>query len=186
MRAKTAESSFWSRNFVKLDVDQNFNFATCDLSTFLRNFSPAGKARFVLARISQSAGVPNCLARRIISMMSASGSATYTSRVVSMSAAISAIRFAHSPRSSACNVTPVTVIVVAWRIVGYMPVRVQPASARLMQPRLLYRKLKAGDPQKLIINQGELVGTGFVLSLHTCVIFRSLNAQSCAWVAILI
>jgi hypothetical protein len=54
--------------------------------------SSSGKQRLFLARTSQSAGVPKSRPQRIISTISASRSATYTSRVSGMSAAISATR----------------------------------------------------------------------------------------------
>ncbi len=55
------------------------------------------------------------------------------------------------------NVTPV---MEAGRIVGYMSVRVKPSRGEVDAAEALYRELKAGNPKKLTINQGEVVGAG--------------------------
>ena len=66
------------------------------------------------------------------------------------------------------NVTPVTVM-EAGRIVGHMSVRLKPSRSEVNTAQARYRKLQAGDPQKLTINQGEVFGAGFRSQLaHMC------------------
>ncbi|CAE6873092.1 hypothetical protein R69658_08255 [Paraburkholderia aspalathi] len=61
-------------------------------STFCQSFSPPSRLRLCVERTSQSAGVPSSSARRISAAISASRSATYTSRVPGNSEASSARR----------------------------------------------------------------------------------------------
>ncbi len=62
------------------------------LSTVGQSFSPPSRLRLCVERISQSAGVPSSAARCISAVMSASRSATYTSRVLGNCEASSATR----------------------------------------------------------------------------------------------
>jgi len=68
----------------------------------------------------------------------------------------------------------------AGRIVGNMSVRVKPNRSEVNAAEARYRKLQAGDPQKLTINQGEVFGASFRSQLaHMCHLSLSWRTKLC-------